>query len=322
MIPGLSPEAQIALARMEEAARNKPGGLYEVALVDEFPNIREMKDELILGMSAWTCTSKRYKLIRRSDAILTPWGYDTPGGVARLYLAVTFPRRRIRCRSAQWARFVGGFRTAPLYCRPSHLVDAVYIDLRAAYWTISRIVGWDCDVMPGQWFSAGRDNADFPFQHVKPARLAVVQSAVTSPATIWTGERIVIRKLNNPHANYVLWGVIQDVLHSVAHEMIRLCDARFVHTDGYIVPAQFADLALGVLERWGLPATLKRSGPATIRTVNAYRIGTYKTGNYDAVQPHRVDNVHPPAPAESDWYRERVQEWSRRRGIMPRHGAT
>jgi hypothetical protein len=289
---------------MERAARSRKGGLFTTTLVDGFPAIQQFKEEVILGMDCWTSPRGRWRLMRRDAAIETPWGYETPGGLARLYLSVKFPDRRVRTRKAQWQYFVAGRRSAPLYAQPGSLVDAVYVDLKAAYWSICRAVGWDCDVMPGQWFSQGQDVGDFPYAYHKVARISVVQAGIAAPVPVWTGERVELRKLSNPHVNYVLWGVVQDVLHAIAGDMVAMADARYVHTDGYIVPAAYVEQAFAVLARYGLRGSIRHTGEARIKSIGAYRVGDHQTRRYDGASISAINSL---AARYSEWYSARLR---------------
>ena len=227
---------------------------------------------MIIGSFSWVGMKSKTRYIQASTAIPVGSLLATPGDVARDYLREKFPKRN-RITTDQYQR-VTVHRHHPLYAAPCRIDDAVYIDLKAAYWSIIRIVGWDVDYNPGRWLGQGSDMSDFPYDGHKLARNCLATAGLISPQTMWIADeqKLISVKRGNPMANYSLWSLLQDVLNAIASDCVK-AGAVYVHTDGYICHRKKAGAIHDIIESWGLESGVKNEGVAQVFTAGTYSIG-------------------------------------------------
>jgi hypothetical protein len=229
----------------------------------------------------------------------------TPTEVAREYLKLHHPEKR-RARREQGDE-IKAPRHAPMWAIPSIVHDASYVDIRAAYWSILNVVGWDTNYYPQKWLSRGRRPTDFPLPDDKVARNSLVSLCRATPARIWKSGKNEYRRIHNPHENHHLWAVVMDVLNAIAHYAVTECSAQYVNTDGYIVPSRFSDKLMTYIDEWGLQARAQERGRAVVKSIGAYKIGAKRTLLYDArTQVHELREVH--SPADVPWLQSRFSK--------------
>jgi hypothetical protein len=200
-------------------------------------------------------------------------------------------------------------RSHPLYANPCVLEDAYYIDLQSAYWSIMSIVGWDVDYCPGKWIGVSSNVEDFPFKSDKLARNSMVSVGLPGLLRVWTGTRLSFVKRANPFVNLGLWSLIHDVLHGVASEMVEI-GAKYVHTDGYILPSGNASDAFDILDSWGLSGSVKERGSAIIRGAGDYDIGGHTSKVRRHGKPKDVCSLY---PVSRSWLKARISSLSHKR---------
>lgn len=247
-------------------------------LLSNFPDIREINERVFWGVFTWTLPKSKKRFLKRNSAIRM---HDLPmsaGDLVRDYLDFYHPNR-LRCVGRE-ARFYQTHVSAPLHVTPTIIRNAMYIDIESTYWSILKIIGWDCGYMPDKWVTAGRAPLDFPLPTHKGARNYLVSAGLDTPMTIWTGEEFIYQNGNNVHKNLGLWHLVQDILHSIANIAISL-GAVYVHTDGYIIDEKRAPALISAISDWGLNARNLGEGQGVVLGIGNYCVGGKKSKAFD-----------------------------------------
>lgn len=298
-------EQALMLADMIDHQRKRSEG-WDVMIVSKFPPLTTIHVPTVLGLFAWTANSIKKKMIIESAAFDYGGGWCTPGDVARNYLAIKFPKRRARMTTKQYQKIVPNRPQTPVYCHPCELEEAVYVDIKGAYWSILSALGWDVNYNPGVFLSPQSNVDDFPFPEHKMARNCLVSCGLSGSMRLWTGEQLITRKKPNRFINLMLWKVVQDVLHGCALDAIS-AGAVYAYTDGFIVSAEKAGAVMSAIEAWGFSTGVKHSGKASVRGPADYNFPDYRT----KVRPRRktteFSNLY---PVERDWLRTRLSRFS------------
>lgn len=242
---------------------------YDIHVLRKFFDIRRIDKPVILGSFSWSSQAIKTKWLSEPHVSNFGGGYVTPGDLARDYLALKYPNRRIRCTTAQWKECVGTKVEPPLYCNPCRLESASYLDLSGAFWQIVRNVGWDVGYLPGKFLISNSRMTDFPYSFHKMARNCLVSVGIPAPMRLWNGHAIEFIKKPSKFVNMILWRLVQDVLNSVAADMVD-AGCVYVYTDGYILPDDKLRLGFEILESWGLDYKIKMYGQADIVTPANY----------------------------------------------------
>lgn len=273
-----------------------------VRLVKEWPDLR-MTPPANLGAHSWSGLGGDWRWIHVDGYVNFYGAWATAGQIAReyLYQNYTLP---LRASGAQ-VRSAEEHRQPPLYASVGKWGDGAYIDLKSAYWNIMLTVGWDVDYMAGKYIGRGVPPWSFPLPHNKQARNALLGCTYGGDMTIWTGEEIIYKKAGNRLKNKLLHAVTMDILNGIAYEMIMV-GAKYVNTDGYIVPYNRIDEAQAVIEAWGLPSAVKAVGEVEVFGVSSYAVGDYRT-KYQWQNAPDFANVNPVNP---DWLRDRLYKMS------------
>lgn len=251
---------------------------YHTKIVDNFPPLVEFPNERIyLGVNSWTLPDRGERWLKPGGYYITKNGIQTAGEVARDYLDFKFPKRLRATRAQKNALNI--HRSAPLFVEPTILADAAYVDLKSAFWSIMRLVGWNVDYYPSMWLVRGIPPNDFPYPDIKPARNSLVSCGLPTPLRMWTGKKVTRRFSTNIHINMGIWALIMDTLHAIASHAREL-EACYVHTDGYILPRKNADALLVKIQSYGLYAGVKASGVGTIIGMGNWKVGEHMTMNY------------------------------------------
>lgn len=274
----------------------------EEEVVTQFPSLTSIPYSVMLGNFAWSKLGGKFRWVQSKNAILDRGVILTPGDIARSYLSIKFPKWRGRVSTAQYQSVIAVKRSHPLYAKPGKYDDMIYYDLRSAYWSILKVIGWNVDYFPHKFLGAGEEMDDFPFPHDKLARNCLVTAALPSPAQMWNGHNILLVNSRKPTVNLVLWACVMDVLHGVAWDMLQI-GAVYVHTDGYIIPKSREYLAEEVFESWGLPCSTKGEGDATIHGAGDYDMPHHQS-RLRRLKEFPIDNLHNPGV---EWLRPRIK---------------
>lgn len=313
VLSSLNSYARDMYIRMEEVAREKYTG-YTIHLIDRWPPMSEIDVECYIGSMVLTSVTTKQRWMMRKDAIPFAGTWVTSADVARFYLNLKFKGVKRRITTLQWKEFYETRRSMPLSATPVHFENAYYIDIRSAYWTILRAVGWDVDYMPGGWLKV-KDHItvnDFPFSEIKMARNCLVSLAADGSRMmrIWDGSQMIFRKGGNGLVNKMLFALVSDVLNNVADECIR-AGAVYSFTDGFIVPERSVKDVEEIIASWGLSSGVKHFGETEIKGAGAYSIGDYKTRKF-RIQSARC--IHKVNPVCSAWLKKRFAHFARKYG--------
>lgn len=288
---GLSPLQARTYTAVAERNQERTS-MYDQRLITIFPDLTDFSDPVIVGSFAYTCQKQKTKWYQRHHARNFGGGWTTPGDLARDYLALKFPKRKPHCTSRQWRECVEHPSDPPLYCAPQRLTEALYVDLSAAYWQITRAVGWDVDYCPNAWLGQGEEMIDWPWPGEKMARNCLVSVGQGSGAlSIWTGKEMIYQKKPNRFINLVLWRLVCDILNGIALDMIERAGAVYAYVDGYIIPQDKLEIAEEISRSWGVDFRIKRSGSADIKAAASYAFSS-KTEGYYATEPYKLMPEH------------------------------
>lgn len=276
---------------------------YKQELILTWPLLSTVETMTYLGAFSWTMPYTHQRLIYQ-PTVIYPFGFpQTPGEVVRDYLDWKYPKR-LRCTTEQYHRIMR-HRSFPRMAERGPIENATYLDLKSAYWSIVSAVGWNVDYNPGRWIGVSSDVWDFPLQDNKPARSALVTAGLSCPVRVWRNGLLSWKTAQNVHINYGLWALVQDVLHGVADDM-RIAGAKYIHTDGYIVPDNCIGDAMNVIDDWGFKFSVKASGYAEIKAIGVYKVGKKKTKRLTALPVQ--DHVHI-EPEEKEWLKKTFSFW-------------
>lgn len=293
------------LTMMIEHTKERNEG-WEILLVDMFPALTSIHVPTIIGLFSWSSRAVKKRLLLKSHAVDYGGGWCTPGDVARDYLALKFPKRRVRMTTSQYQKIVPNRAQTPVYCEPGDLENGVYIDIQHAYWSIVRTLGWDVNYNPGVFLSPQSDVADFPFPDLKMARNCLVSCGLSGMLRLWTGEKLIFQKKPNRFINLMLWKAAQDILHGVALDCID-AGAIYAYTDGFIAPQEKAAKVFAAIEAWGLTAGVKHDGLAHVRGPADYDFPGYRTKVRPRNKAIKFSNLYEPG---RDWLRWRVKKFA------------
>lgn len=305
----LNPYAIEMYGKMEELAREKYTG-YTIHLLDRFPPMSQIDVECIVGAFVLTSQSTKQRWMLKKDAIAFAGTFVTPSDLARLYLSIKYKGVKRRITTIQWKDFYETPRSMPLSAYPVSLANGYYVDIRSAYWTILRAVGWDVDYHPNGWLKVKSPLTvnDFPFPAIKMARNCLVSLAADGSRMMrcWDGEKMYFRKGGNSLVNKMLWCLVCDVLNNVAHEALQ-AGAVYSFTDGFIVPSSEVETVENVIASWGLASSVKAFGRTEVKGAGAYRIGDFTTRKFNKQSGHSIHKVHSRA---LDWLKPRFKHFA------------
>lgn len=279
---------------------------YNHVQVKDWPNFRELGENILFGSFSWLGMSTHTRWINIATAIPVGSYISTPGDVVRDYLSLKFATRR-RITAEQKAEIYNK-RCHPLKAEPMYMRDAVYLDIKSAYWSIMSIVGWDVDYFPGRWLGAGESMIDFPYGGHKLTRNVMVTTGLPGHVKMWVHDkqRIYSRPIGSKFINLQLWSIVHDILNGVAYEMSEI--APYIHTDGYIVHSEDETAARRIIAAWGLPCSVKNRGECRIYGSGQYTFGPKTANNFPMRSTGMVgirDNPY------REWLRERVRKLSK-----------
>lgn len=256
-----------------------------------------------LGTSKATKISKRKISFVMDEAVETEINFiygikcsysDVAKAILQNLLAET-QRKKARF-SKETEEFFKGNITAhhPLYAIPT-TINGVYIDLKSTYYTIVKTY-YPMAYSRMQYISLpyNRQSIEIEEYITKSAKVSTFSLARSPRMTIFntkTGNIEIKTSLNNYLNDIAVF--TYDYLQALALKMIKLFNAVYVHTDGYIVPEEKTEEALEFLsEYWIGQARVKYEGLAIVKTAGVYAIGRHITHNYDKINPKHYTNIY------------------------------
>jgi hypothetical protein len=250
----------------------------------------------MLGAFSYALQTSRKRLLRSDVLISVDGTQDTPPALARDYLTLKYGKAG-RVTWPQVKRLKETARPLPLFIKPTTFDEGYYIDVRAAYWQIMQIVGWQVDYYPGRWLMRGPGVRDFPYREdkrpQKMARNCLVSAGQKGGLLRWMAGPKTTQEVNagNRLINGQLVGLVHDVLHAIAVQAQR-AGVVYVATDGYVAPTMRIAQRVGrILEDWGLEARLKGAGGGGVYGAGAYTVGRLRSRAPRSGQP--VANLEP-----------------------------
>lgn len=279
-------DSQLVIFWMHQARKKYLEG--ETIVQKNLPEFWHAQERVELGSFSHKYVKSKYRVVRTDGVIRLLDLIDTPSGAARAYLTVAHPRARKITGIEATANIV--HRQPPNYCRAGFMFDAVYLDIRSTYWSIMQRIGWNVNYLNGEYLMAGRAPNDFPFHYNKVSRNCLFSSSFPATREVWDGSRIQHYKGWSKHLNASLIAATMDFLNMVALKMISI-GARYVATDGYILPSGAVAEATAFIESFGLTARAQYSGDACIVGSGNYSIGDHATKGFNTVRPSNIDHV-------------------------------
>lgn len=301
--------------QMEAAGLEKWKG-YKVHLLKKWFPVTRLGCTAYIGSFSLSSPDTKQRWFLGGDAVPFANTWVSPADLARLYLTIKWGGKKRRINTAQWQNFYKTSRSMPLWADPVYMDMAYYVDIKSAYWSILRAVGWDLQYTPGKVLSINDPITvnDFPFDNLKMARncLVSISSDGSKNFRFWDGEHIVIRKGGNKLVNRMLYCFVADVLNGVAFDAVR-AGAVYSFTDGFIVPHHKMDAVTTAIDAWGLPWGLKQTGECEISGPGAYKFPKYITRKFNIQRPHTFHKIN---PVHVDWLRDRFSRAARYNRIL------
>lgn len=260
-----NPEDEKYISRIEKRLK------YTV-LVDTFTE-PVAGDVVVMGSCSRVWRNKLYREVKRSRADIVEGRVDSPIAHARDYLSVCYSRRPAKADQ----RAILKAKQMPLHVEPCVLDNAAYVDIRSAWWSVMNILGWDCEYSPNVWFGPGTPPFDFPLPSNKVARSSLVTVARSSYVPVWRDGKITQEYVYNRMENLHIWGAVADVLQLVGRVAVTVFGAKYVNTDGYILPLSNANYLSEYINELGLQSRVKWTGPAIISGAGCYYNRTHTT---------------------------------------------
>ncbi len=271
------------------------------------PDLGELPRGTVLGGATWSRPGVVRYVINPAMCVL-PGEPVTHFDLARYWIRTHYrlPLRRRRAEDEQpWAPQV-------LWATPAAYHALAYVDLRSAYRRVLELVGWAAEYVRGRYLSvAGAEGLDELTKLAYSAAVAIT-ARPWSTLRVWDGRRLVSRRIRNIYANTSLYRLMRDALWGIASDVRDALGEQVIYanTDGYIVPAVFAEEVVEIAGAWGFGARIKARGPGEVRGTASWRIAdlatrreTYRPRLPPALMPQR----------DRDWLRPRLAEAAARR---------
>lgn len=247
----------------------------KVYIVDTLPQPRDLPDGSLLGYYSVTLPNKNkivpYQYIRDWNGAI-----DTETSFTRMFLK-SLGKRKVRGEEYR------GYRLSrpPLYIRPGVIEEGVYIDIKQAYPSIYKYLGWQTDYVRGKYWGVGKP-LHYPFPMAwKAGRSYVVSGArhLQYGRYIENG-KVKIKKYLSQFSNPPLVSGVYDVLSMVARFSQYALKAYYWNVDGGIFHARAEEILLPFLESIGLTGAIKYRGHSVIMASGYWKVGDHKTVHY------------------------------------------
>lgn len=194
------------------------------------------------------------------------------------------------------------------------LGDLAYVDITSCYFNIYRHATYDVAYSRNKYLGLGRMvfRADDELAGRAILRNAVVGNARSLSRRVSRYGRHSTEKSRGHLFAPGLWCLVNDTTTAIAHQAISRFGACYVHTDGFIVPADRAEGVLEWLEdAWHLPAEVKAQGEGRVRALGAWEIGGVASASH-AERGRYVRHLFPMTKEEQAWVRRKRIELTTR----------
>jgi hypothetical protein len=285
---------------------------WRTQLVSELPQPGVIEQTSILGTYSMCLMNSRVRLVLERTAISLDHCKESPTSIARDYLYVEYGQGP-PARHTQVEAVKVNMSAPPNYARPAIFGHGYYVDIRAAYWNIMRVAGWNPDYWPGKWLLPGKPPVSFPFPDHKVARNCLVSSGLIGKVPMWSPDRGYFEVFKgNPFANLQLWRLIQDVLNAIAVRAVE-AGAIYVNTDGFIAPTlQVRDKVQAIIADWGLESCVKSEGAGQVVASGTYQVGNMQSGHLKSRQAG-LETFPLELPPHSRWLQTRFSHFAAKR---------
>jgi hypothetical protein len=288
-----------------EKAREK-ADKYPVYLVDTKQPMGAFGDAIVtfgaLSYFVQPIGDNPYRVLIEHKAMeLEPGVWVTANDVAKFYLKYKFEKLPLRARGSQLESCRTPKRYPPLLAKPGKF-DGVYLDIKSAYWSILQVTGWNVDYKRDRYIRWGESVADFPFPRWKLARNSLVSIGTMGEIRQFDTrtQKFASRKAGNVYKNIMLHALVMDVLNAIGVLAVAH-GARYVNTDGFILPVEREAKFMQAASGFGLRITERYRGQSEIRSVGSYRVGDHVTGHWS--HPTRFSKVQ--LPCDLNWLQYR-----------------
>lgn len=269
---------------------------FKTTIVDRLPTTEEelaaYQSVAYIGAASVTFEDIKTRLVLRDTLIeVIPGLYETPMKLVTDYLKMAYGSASPGTR--EQLKVCEKVPPAPLYTEPTKYAHGVLVDIRACYWNIMRIAGWNVDYFPGVWLDhLGRPPYDWPWPEHKVARNSLVTAGHFTHLMVfrpdWKKDKLHEELRHNPLLNSQLARLISDVTHAIAYECVQ-AGMIYWNTDGGIAPnPAVASRCRDIIAEWGLDGRYKAEGPGMVKTNGVYQVGDTMTRNF-----HRIEDFLP-----------------------------
>ena len=273
----------------------KEGRVY---IVDSMPDPKDLPNGSLLGYYSVTLPNKN-KLVPYQYAKDWKGQVDTETAFTRMYVK-TLGKRIVRREEYL------GYRISrpPLFVRPAFLDHGVYIDIKSAFPSIYKYLGWKTDYVRCKYWGVG-DPLHYPFpMSWKAGRSYIISGSrhVQYGRYVHNG-RVEVKRYMSQFSNPPLVAGVYDVLSMIARFSQYSLQCYYWNVDGGIFKAGTEDVLLPFLESIGLEGKVKYEGKTVVLTTGYWKVGTHETVNYSASRPSRImsgDNI-PVDKEQAEW---------------------
>ena len=247
----------------------------KLVIVHTMPKPEELPDGSLYGYYSVTLPTK-HKIIPYHYVKDLNGDLDTETSFTRKFLK-TFPRRKIR--QAEYHNY--RLARPPLYIQPAILEDAIYLDIKQAYPSIYKYLGWMTDYIRGRYWGVGNP-MPYPYPMAwKAGRSYVVTGARHRQFGRYINKgQVMVKPYASQFSNPPLVAGVYDVLSMVARFAQYALKAKYWNVDGGILPAKAEEILIPFLQSIGLEGRVKHRGKAYILSSGYWKIGKHETINY------------------------------------------
>lgn len=247
----------------------------QIKIVDTLPKPQELPDGTIYGYYS-VSIPKGDKLIPYHFVKQVDERLDTETAFTRDFLK-SLGRRKARQEEYYNYRLA----RPPLFVRPCIIKDAAYIDIKAAYPSIYKFLGWNTDYIRGKYWGVS-DQLVYPYpMEWKAGRSYVITGARHLQYGRYIDHGAVkVKPYMSQFSNPSLVAGVYDVLACAARFAAYALQAGYWNVDGGIMSMDAARVMVEFLATFGLTAKIKYEGRAVVLASGYWKVGNHETVLY------------------------------------------
>lgn len=270
----------------------------KIYIVDTLPKPSECPNGSLLGYYSVTLPNKNkiipYQYLRDWEGQI-----DTETSFTRAFLK-SLGKRKVR-REEYW-----GYRIArpPMFVRPGIIENGVYIDIRQAYPSIYKYLGWNTDYVRGKYWGVGNPlHYPFPMKWKAGRSYVVSGSRHVQYGRYIDSGTVKVKRYMSQFSNPPLVAGVYDVLSMIARFSEYSLRCLYWNVDGGIFREEAVNILLPFLESIGLEGRVKYQGHSVVMTSGYWKVGNHKTVNYANNKSSRVlsGDYIPMTKDEAEW---------------------